>query len=133
MQLLHNSQHCFRPGRSTFSNLLHVSCELVKSFETNDPYDVIYFDMQKDFDRVNHQKLIEMLKRLDIKNILVWINLFERLLWFAGICNITHSFLLYINDLFDLLCRVCAWHMLTQGRSQPFGTGGNTVAIEILQ
>lgn len=61
-KLLSNDQHGFRQNRSTITNLCIFKHAILDSFEMQSQTDVIYTDMEKAFDRVNHKLLINKLK-----------------------------------------------------------------------
>jgi len=57
-----NEQHGFRTGRSTITNLSIFKQSILDSFKTGFQTDVIYTDLEKAFDRVNHKLFILKLK-----------------------------------------------------------------------
>ena len=59
--ILLSSQHGFIKGRSTVTNLLCVTQYLTDALEARSQVDVIYTDMAKAFDRINHQIAIKKL------------------------------------------------------------------------
>lgn len=61
-QLLSNTQHGFRQNRSTVTNLCIFKQDILNSFNNQSQTDVIYTDMEKAFDRINHKLLINKLK-----------------------------------------------------------------------
>lgn len=64
--ILDNSQHGFRLGRSTISCNLTLQHFILESFKNNCQVDVIYTDFEKAFDRVDHKLLIIALDQLGI-------------------------------------------------------------------
>ena len=57
-QIIHSSQHGFRPCRSCLTQLLNHLESVINIFETSQNADVIYLDLSKAFDKVNHDILI---------------------------------------------------------------------------
>ena len=69
-----NSQHGFRKNRSCLTNLLEFFDVVYKNVADSKPYDVIYLDFEKAFDKVPHKHLIRKVEALGIKdNISKWI------------------------------------------------------------
>lgn len=54
---LSKHQHGFVLGKSCFSNLLETVQEINRILENGDEVDLIYFDFQKAFDKVLHERL----------------------------------------------------------------------------
>ena len=74
---IHNSQHGFRPCRSCLTQLLAHLDSILTIIETNKNADVIYLDLSKAFDKVNHSILIHKIKQLGISGkICSWIQNF---------------------------------------------------------
>ena len=74
---IHNSQHGFRPSRSCLTQLLHHLDSILTIIETNQNADVIYLDLSKAFDKVNHSILIHKIKQLGITGkVCTWIQRF---------------------------------------------------------
>lgn len=65
-QLISNSQHGFRKGRSCLSNLLHHYEWLLQGLASGGNVDIVYLDFAKAFDRVDHGILTHKLKALGI-------------------------------------------------------------------
>ena len=63
---LKKSQHGFRVGRSTQSNLIEYTEDLFEDLDRGACIDVVYMDLQKAFDKVPHNRLIVKLKRSGI-------------------------------------------------------------------
>ena len=57
-QLIKNTQHGFRSGKSCLTNLLLYLEDLTKQVDNGCPVDVLYMDFSKAFDRVPHQRLL---------------------------------------------------------------------------
>ena len=65
-KLMNTSQHGFRAGRSTISQLIeHLECVL-NGLEEGKNVDVVYLDFSKAFDKVDHGILLHEMKRLGI-------------------------------------------------------------------
>lgn len=62
--ILSPNQHGFRKGRSTTTNLLDFSQRIHSHLHEGHQVDVIYFDISKAFDQINHRILAEKLARL---------------------------------------------------------------------
>lgn len=60
------NQHGFVKGRSTTSNLLEQTHQIMETIKAGGRMDVIYFDFSKAFDHVNHTKLFAKLSKLSI-------------------------------------------------------------------
>jgi hypothetical protein len=75
--LISSSQHGFLPGRSTTTQLLLSLNTLTEHFDNKQNVDVVYTDFSKAFDKVCHNKLIEVLSSYGIKGtVLNWIRNF---------------------------------------------------------
>ena len=73
-KLINPSQHGFLKARSCLTNLLCYLEEITKWVDEGSPVDVIYFDFQKAFDKVPHQRLILKLKSHGMGNSIInWI------------------------------------------------------------
>ena len=67
-------QHGFRTGRSTVTQMLETLNDWTAELSNNHPVDVIYFDFEKAFDKVNHQLLVSKLHQVGIHHrIIDWI------------------------------------------------------------
>ena len=73
--LLGNSQHGFTKGRSTLTNLTCMSQDIAQTLDRRSQLDVVYADLTKAFDRVNHQLLVNKLSTFGFSNKLT--DLFE--------------------------------------------------------
>ena len=51
INILKDSQHGFRKGRSCLTNMLTFFEEVTKSFDVSRAYDIVYLDFQKAFDK----------------------------------------------------------------------------------
>ena len=72
--LLSPDQHGFRPGRSCTTNLLESLERILTSIDAGCPYDVIYYDFSKAFDKVPKERLLLKLEAYGIKgNLLKWL------------------------------------------------------------
>lgn len=72
--IIPSEQHAFLPRRSTTSNLLESLTFLVDNYDSKIPSDVVYFDLSKAFDTVNHALLLQKLSFLKINGrLLAWI------------------------------------------------------------
>ena len=60
-------QHGFMPRRSCTSQLVGVLDKIGKALDRGKQIDVIYLDMTKAFDKVNHKLLINKLRRFGFK------------------------------------------------------------------
>ena len=56
-----SEQHGFTPGRSCSTRLLLAVNEWTKALDDGHSVDVLYFDLQKAFDSVPHNRLISIL------------------------------------------------------------------------
>ena len=75
--LLNNSQHGFRKGRSCVSQLLNHYDKILSLLESGLNVDVIYLDFAKAFDKVDHAIVLSKLSLLGIKGkLLDWIKSF---------------------------------------------------------
>ena len=76
-QLIADSQHGFKRGRSCLSNLLTFLDKVTGFVDTGDSVDVVFFDLAKAFDRVSHQHLLAKLRSYGISDRLYdWIKSF---------------------------------------------------------
>ena len=72
---LSDIQHGFLKGKSTVTNLLDHSHDIIQAFNRNSQMDVLYTDMSKAFDKVNHILLLNKLQKFGIKDqLLNWFN-----------------------------------------------------------
>ena len=65
-KVLTNAQHGFRSGRSPQTNLIEFFNQATKWIDEGKPFDVIYLDFSKAFDKVSHAKLVEKLEAAGI-------------------------------------------------------------------
>ena len=66
-EIMNDHQHGFMPGRSSTSQLVGVLDKIGKVLDRGEQIDVIYLDMTKAFDKVNHELLINKLRRFGFK------------------------------------------------------------------
>ena len=72
--LLNNSQHGFRRGRSCLTNLLIFLDKVTRMVDEGNDMDVIYLDFAKAFDKVPHRRLLVKLRNHGINGkLLGWI------------------------------------------------------------
>jgi len=60
-QLIHDSQHGFRKGRSCLTNLLTFLDKVTSYMDSGKDVDVVFLDFAKAFDKVPHQRLLQKL------------------------------------------------------------------------
>ncbi|CAB4010142.1 Hypothetical predicted protein [Paramuricea clavata] len=70
--ILIECQHGFVPGKSCTAQLIDVLDKIGRLLDRGEQIDVIYLDMSKAFDRVNHKILIEKLRHLGLTNLVRW-------------------------------------------------------------
>jgi hypothetical protein len=73
-RLVNPSQHGFMPGRSCCSNLLEFLERATAAVDEGLPYDVVFLDFAKAFDKVPKERLLEKLKAHGVRGeVLQWI------------------------------------------------------------
>ena len=73
-ELIKESQHGFRKGRSCLTNLLVFLDKVSACLDEGQPVDVIYLDFAKAFDKVPHKRLLEKIAGHGIRGkVLQWI------------------------------------------------------------
>ncbi|MDW3615035.1 MAG: reverse transcriptase family protein, partial [Nitrososphaeraceae archaeon] len=78
--LLHDSQHGFRKGRSCLTNLLEFMEYVTKYLDMGQSVDVVYLDFAKAFDKVPHVRLFKKLESHGISGVVLnWIKC-----WLSG-------------------------------------------------
>ena len=65
-QLISDTQHGFRSGRSPQTNLIEFQNETTKWLDEGSAFDVLYLDFEKAFDKVSHKKLVKKLGKVGI-------------------------------------------------------------------
>ena len=65
-ELLSDSQHGFRAGRSCLTNLLEFYHAMFGAYDESGSVDVVYLDFRKAFDKVPHQRLMAKVRALGI-------------------------------------------------------------------
>ena len=75
--LITKNQHGFRPNRSTLTQLLDHIHSILDILEQNENADIIYLDLSKAFDKVNHHILLQKIEQMKITGkIKTWIQTF---------------------------------------------------------
>ena len=64
--LISNSQHGFRRGRSCLTNLLEFFHSMFSLYDESKAVDILYLDFQKAFDKVPHKRLMAKVRSLGI-------------------------------------------------------------------
>jgi hypothetical protein len=72
--LIPTEQHEFLPGKSVQSNLMWCMSEWTRSLDSERPFDVVYLDFSKVFDKVPKCRILRKLSNLG--NVLRWIDWF---------------------------------------------------------
>ena len=76
-KLLGDSQHAYRLGRSTVTNLLATNKLIAEWVNNSTPFDILSFDMSKAFDRVSHYLITNLVHRIGFSDsIVTWIQSF---------------------------------------------------------
>ena len=74
-KLIHKDQHGFRTGRSCTTQLLEVMETWTDLIDKGIPFDCIYLDFAKAFDKVSHRRLLNKIEAYGIKgDLLGWIS-----------------------------------------------------------
>ena len=72
--IINNTQHGFRKGRSCLTQLLHHHDQILQNLNNGFETDVIYLDYAKAFDKVNHKLLIQKLEVYGVEGkLLKWL------------------------------------------------------------
>ena len=75
--LISKAQHGFLAKKSTITNLLTCTYEWAKLLNNKQPFDIVYIDYEKAFDKVPHPKLFYKLTKLGFGGqILAWLKMF---------------------------------------------------------
>ena len=80
--LITTKQHGFVEGRSTLTNLINFTSDVIESFKLYKQIDVVYTDFSKAFDKVDLSILLIKLKNIGIDEILLnwfWSYLYGRI------------------------------------------------------
>ena len=73
-KLINVSQHGFLPGRSCLTNLLAYLESVTKHVDSGLPFNTVYLDFAKAFDKVSHRRLLMKLKAHGIDGVVLeWI------------------------------------------------------------
>ena len=73
-KLMGNAQHGFRRGRSTTTNLVEFLDQASKWMDEGRPFDIIYWDFAKAFDKVSHASLMQKIAAIGVEGkVLEWI------------------------------------------------------------
>lgn len=62
--ILSINQHGFRPRRSTATSLMDTKAYIESNMKSNNLVDVVFFDMSKAFDRIDHRTIAKKLAQL---------------------------------------------------------------------
>lgn len=65
-KLINESQHGFRAGRSTVTNLLEFYHQILQSLDNSGAVDIVFLDFKKAFDKVPHRRLLAKVRALGI-------------------------------------------------------------------
>ena len=77
--LLTDTQHGFRKNKSTTSNLLEYTDDILKHVDKNDNVDIITVNFLKVFDKISHNKMLHKLNCDGIsRKVLLWVKHFNR-------------------------------------------------------
>ena len=75
--LLHSLQHGFLLGRSTVTNMLSFDGNIATIILKKHPYDILFIDFKKAFDKTPHKHVLNDLVRIEIcDNALTWFETF---------------------------------------------------------
>ena len=88
-------QHSFIPGKSITTNLIQLSYQVTNALEVGCQVDTIYLDLAKAFDSVDHQILLEKLRKFGFGTTLIN--------WFQS----------YVNDRYQIV-------VINENKSEPF-------------
>jgi len=149
-QLLKDSQHGFRKGRSCMTNLLTLLEKVTKYLDEGDAVDIIFLDFAKAFDKVPHHRLIKKLRSHGINGkiarwVEAWLSGRSQRTCIAG-CGSSWRwvssgvpqgsvlgpilFLLYINDLEN---GVMSWILKFADDTKIFGKANSIEDKNLLQ
>ncbi len=72
--LLASSQHGFMPNKSCCTNLLEFFEKVTSVIDQGSPFDIIFLDFAKAFDKVPKERLLEKLRALGVRGeLLAWV------------------------------------------------------------
>ena len=75
--LIAENQHGFLPGRTTTTQLIKALDNWTTAYDNKETTHVVYTDFAKAFDKVSHDKLLEVLQSYGIEgNLLRWVKMF---------------------------------------------------------
>ena len=85
-KLINRSQHGITKRRSYLTNLLEFFQEVTDAIDKGKPFDCIYFDFAKAFDKVPHLRLIQKVKAHGVDgNVAKWIIFLVN--WKKAVCG----------------------------------------------
>ena len=81
--LINTSQHGFRQGRSSVTNLLDFYQYVFYECDRSRAVDVVFLDFRKAFDKVPHKRLMRKVRALGIQgNVAAWIENWLTIAWY---------------------------------------------------
>jgi len=73
-EIIHPCQYGFMRNKSTVDQLLSLTASASLSMDANLPYDMIFLDFTKAFDRVSHAELLFQLNKFVLPSSVNWIS-----------------------------------------------------------